>query len=70
MQKKQDSWCSPIIHNGKKISGAAAREVLIAQAGSMDELLLKVAQDAANQAYKLALQGVHQNNRAQLKLVA
>ena len=35
----KDSWCEPLIHNGKKIQGAAAREARISSAGGMDNII-------------------------------
>lgn len=40
MTKKSDSFCKQIItHDGKKLSGAAAREHLIKQNGGLDNML-------------------------------
>lgn len=37
----KDNWCSALISNGQKISGGAARNVRIKNAGGMDEILKK-----------------------------
>lgn len=43
----KDSWCAQIEHNGKSLSGGAARNVLISKSGGMDQILQRVAFEAA-----------------------
>lgn len=44
----KDKWCKKLkLENGKSISGGAARNVRIAAAGGMDNILYEVAHEAA-----------------------
>lgn len=46
-----DSWCRPIrAKSGARVSGGAARNVRIAAAGGMDEIVEEVARNAASEA--------------------
>ena len=44
----KDLWCKPILsRNGNRVSGGAARNVRISQAGGMDKIITDAAADAA-----------------------
>lgn len=48
-----DSWCSPLKDsNGNMLYGGAARNARIARSGGMDAILIDVAMEAANNAFK------------------
>ena len=48
---KKDPWCDPVeAKSGKKVSGAAAREVRIAAAGGMEQILEDTVRDAVSRA--------------------
>lgn len=69
-----DSWCSPIrAPSGVVVSGGAARNVRIAAAGGMDEIIEVTAREAARAALQRADLAVEQTSRsktrANLKLV-
>lgn len=50
-----DLWCSPLKDsNGNMLYGGAARNVRIARSGGMDAILMDVAMEAANNAFKKA----------------
>ena len=55
MEKVQDSWCRPLPYKGKILSGGAARQCRIADAGGVDTALQTVALAAAQQALQMAL---------------
>lgn len=67
-----DSWCSPVrAKTGNIVSGGAARNVRISDAGGMDEIIEQVARDAARRALELADRVAHQRQvRPKLRLVA
>lgn len=47
----RDSWCKPVrAKTGAIVSGGAARNVRIAAAGGMDEIIEDVAKNAAREA--------------------
>lgn len=67
-----DSWCSPVLaKTGNIVSGGAARNVRISDAGGMDTIIEQVARDAASRALKLANAMAHQRQvRPKLRLAA
>jgi hypothetical protein len=55
MEKIQDSWCRPLRYKGKILSGGAARQCRMADAGGVDTALKNVALAAAQQALAMAV---------------
>jgi len=67
-----DSWCRPVrAKTGTVVSGGAARNVRIAAAGGMDEIVDRIARNAAREAFEHAETAVSQRRaRPRLRLVA
>jgi hypothetical protein len=66
----RDSWCSAIFINGQKLSGGAARNVRIAAAGGMDEIIERAARKASREAVEEASRAarrIHGDNIIQLR---
>lgn len=64
-----DSWCSPVrAKTGVVVSGGAARNVRISDAGGMDKIIEDVARDAARRALERFNEMTRQ--RPKLRLVA
>lgn len=55
MAKTTDSWCGPLRYKGKLLSGGAARQCRIANAGGVDVALKDVALAAAQEALTMAV---------------
>ncbi|MDL2210478.1 hypothetical protein LJC26_06715 [Desulfovibrio sp. OttesenSCG-928-O18] len=55
-----DSWCGPLHYKGKKISGGAARNARIANAGGMDEIIDEITRDVATKAWNAATLAANQ----------
>ena len=65
----KDTWCKPILaRTGSVVSGGAARNVRIAAAGGMDEIVVSVARHAARDALDRADDAVRDGRRAKLGL--
>lgn len=67
-----DSWCSPVrAKTGNIVSGGAARNVRISDAGGMDQIIEQVARDSARRALELADTAARRRDvRPKLRLVA
>ncbi|WP_031598874.1 hypothetical protein [Ferrovum myxofaciens] len=69
---KVDAWCRPVrAKTGQLVFGGAARNVRIAAAGGMDAIVLRIAKNAAREAFEQADEAVRSSQyRAKLRLVA
>lgn len=67
-----NSWCKPVpAKTGNVVSGGAARNVRISDAGGMDRIIDQVAHSAARQALELAdVKSRQRSARPKLRLVA
>lgn len=67
----KDSWCTPIrAKTGAIVSGGAARNVRIAAAGGMDEIVEDVARNAAREALDRAEAAIRKTrNPTKLRIV-
>ncbi len=66
-----DSWCSPVrAKTGTIVSGGAARNVRISDAGGMDKIVEDVARDAAQRALERSDEMTRQRQKPKLRLVA
>lgn len=66
----RDSWCSAIFVDGHKLSGGAARNVHIAAARGMDEIIERAARKASREALEEAFRAarrIHGDNVIQLR---
>jgi hypothetical protein len=67
----KDSWCRPVVaKTGNVVSGGAARNVRISNAGGMDSIVEEVARDAARSALERADAMTRERQRPKLRLVA
>lgn len=67
----KDSWCRPVLaKTGKVVSGGAARNVRISDAGGMDSIVEDVARCAARSALERADAMTRERQRPKLRLVA
>lgn len=64
----KDNWCEPYKFKGRLIYGGAARNARIKQGGGMDNILLRVAHEAAQNALERANE-MQQERSSKLKLV-
>lgn len=65
----KDTWCKSVLaKTGSIVSGGAARNVRIAAAGGMDEIVESVARSAARDAFDRADIAVRNGRRAKLGL--
>ncbi len=62
-------WTRPLKHNGKTISGGAARQVRVAQQGGITNMCKQVADDAANFAIQQMLERMNQPTSIQSLVV-
>lgn len=67
----KDSWCAPLrLENGKIISGGAARNKRIRNGDGMDNIINKVAREAATYAANEIIRDVNNKERPKLKIVS